>query len=104
MGLWVIGALLGAVAGAAGGFVAGLFELMLRRAANRARRRSGGPVARNEVLSPFWLPGAVVGAMIGAATIGLGGWGRTALVGFFVPIAVWLAVRLFGLVFDRIRN
>ena len=80
----------------------GLCELMLRRAANRARRRRGEPVARNEVLPPIWVPGAAAGAVTGAITVGTSGWGRVILAGFSVPVMVWLAVRLVGLVRDRI--
>ena len=101
---WLAGAILGLAAGAVGGFLAGLCELMLRRAENRARRGLGGPVARNEVLPPIWLLGTVAGAVAGAVTIGLGGWTRAVLAGFGVPIAAWLTVRLVSLGFDRIRG
>jgi hypothetical protein len=104
MGSPLIGAALGIVAGGAGGFVAGLFELRLRQAANRARRRGGGPEARNEVLVPIWLPGAVVGAVIGAVTTGLWGWGLSALISFSVPVAGWLSARTVALVLDLLKN
>ena len=92
------------MAGAAGGFVAGLFELRLRRAANRALRRRGEPVARNEVMVPIWLPGAVAGAVIGAVTIRLGGWGHSALISFSVPVAVWVSIRILVLILDLVKS
>jgi hypothetical protein len=104
MGSRLVGAALGIAAGAAGGFVAGLFELWLRQAANRARRRSGGPQARNEVLVPIWLPGAVAGAVIGAVRTGLEGWGPAALISFSVPVAGWLCARILLLILDLLKN
>jgi hypothetical protein len=104
MAQWLIGAVLGVAGGAAGGFAAGLFELMRRRAANRARRRKGEPTTRNEVLRPFWLPGGVAGAAIGAVAIGPGGWGSSALWAFSLPIAVWLSLRALALTLDLIKG
>ncbi len=101
---WLIGAVLGVAGGAAGGFVAGWSELTLRRAANRARRRKGEPTTRNEVLSPFWLPGGLAGAAIGAAAIGPRGWSSAALWAFSFPIVVWLSYRALVLILDLIRS
>jgi hypothetical protein len=99
---WLIGALLGIAGGAAGGFAAGLFELMLRRAANRARKRRGEPTARNEVAPPFWLLGALAGALVGAVSINRVGWVGAAPLAFSLPVAAWLLLRVLTLILDLI--
>ena len=102
--MWFIGTILGMVAGAAGGYLASLFELKLRQAANKARRRRAEPVARNEVAPPFWLPGALAGAVVAAVSSSRVRWLGAALPAFSAPVVAWLLLQALTSILDLIRR
>lgn len=96
----LLGGLVGALAGGVAGFFAAIGLQLIKGVRNVIMARRGAGQLRDMILVPFHLPGAVLGALLGAVLVHwFGLWGAAAaasvpplvLLMFAIPATLWFA-------------